>query len=159
LTQGDQVSARKLRLFMCACCRHMWERIKQDAHRRAVEISEQFADGEVTDEVRKAADYLADRLIGSGALACRICVGDTASVSNARDVSRIAAGPGYKSGSPEKDMADKRRDQLHHAVLLRDIFGDTFQPVTFSPTWRTDTAVALARQMYESRDFGAMPIL
>lgn len=25
--------------------------------------------------------------------------------------------------------------------------------------WRTDTAVALARQMYDSRDFGAMPIL
>ena len=29
----------------------------------------------------------------------------------------------------------------------------------FSPAWRTDTALALARQMYESRDFSAMPIL
>jgi hypothetical protein len=45
------------------------------------------------------------------------------------------------------------------AVLLRDIFGNPFRPVTFSPVWRTDTAVALARQMYESRDFSAMPIL
>ena len=35
----------------------------------------------------------------------------------------------------------------------------TFRPVTFAPEWRTDTAVALARQMYESRDFSAMPIL
>jgi hypothetical protein len=43
--------------------------------------------------------------------------------------------------------------------LLRDIFGNPFRPVSFSPAWRTDTAVALARQMYESRDFGAMPIL
>ena len=42
---------------------------------------------------------------------------------------------------------------------VRDIFGNPFRPVTFSPTWRTDTAVALARQMYESRDFSAMPIL
>jgi hypothetical protein len=31
--------------------------------------------------------------------------------------------------------------------------------VTFSPSWRTDTAVSLARQMCESRDFSAMPIL
>jgi hypothetical protein len=42
---------------------------------------------------------------------------------------------------------------------LHDIFGNPFRPAAFSPEWRTDTAVALARQMYESRDFGAMPIL
>ena len=34
-----------------------------------------------------------------------------------------------------------------------------FRPVTFSPEWRTSTAVAIARQMYEGRDFSAMPIL
>jgi hypothetical protein len=45
------------------------------------------------------------------------------------------------------------------AHLLRDIFGNPFQPVSFSPDWRTDTAVSLARQMYDSREFGAMPIL
>ncbi|MFM8270873.1 MAG: hypothetical protein ACKODX_00845 [Gemmata sp.] len=43
--------------------------------------------------------------------------------------------------------------------FTRDIFGNPFRPVAFSPSWRTDTAVALARQMYESRDFSAMPIL
>ena len=31
--------------------------------------------------------------------------------------------------------------------------------MAFSPEWRTDTAIALARQMYEARDFSAMPIL
>ena len=45
------------------------------------------------------------------------------------------------------------------AALLRDIFGNPFRPVAFSPAWRTDTAVSLAKQMYEMRDFGAMPIL
>jgi hypothetical protein len=30
---------------------------------------------------------------------------------------------------------------------------------SFDPAWRTDTVLALARQMYESRDFSAMPIL
>ncbi len=43
--------------------------------------------------------------------------------------------------------------------LLRDIFGNPFRPVPFSPKWATDTAVSLARTMYESRDFSAMPIL
>ena len=45
------------------------------------------------------------------------------------------------------------------ASVRRDIFGNPFRPVTFSPSWRTDTAVSLARQMYEARDFSAMPIL
>ena len=37
--------------------------------------------------------------------------------------------------------------------------GGPLRPVTFAPEWRTDTAVVLARQMAESRDYGAMPIL
>jgi hypothetical protein len=33
------------------------------------------------------------------------------------------------------------------------------RPTAFSPSWRTDTVTALARQMCESRDFSALPIL
>lgn len=42
---------------------------------------------------------------------------------------------------------------------LRCVFGNPFRPVAFAPAWRTDTAVTLARQMYDARDFAAMPIL
>jgi hypothetical protein len=45
------------------------------------------------------------------------------------------------------------------AATIRDIFGNPFRPVSFSDHWRADTAVSLARQMYESREFSAMPIL
>jgi hypothetical protein len=45
------------------------------------------------------------------------------------------------------------------AALLRDIFGNPFRPVAFDPDWRTSTVTALAKQMYGSRDFSAMPIL
>jgi hypothetical protein len=45
------------------------------------------------------------------------------------------------------------------ADLLRDIFGNPFRPVMFDLSWRTSTVLALAKQMYESRDFTAMPIL
>jgi hypothetical protein len=44
-------------------------------------------------------------------------------------------------------------------AAMRDIFGNPFHPVSFLPSWRTDTAVTLAQQMYEARDFSAMPIL
>ena len=41
----------------------------------------------------------------------------------------------------------------HRADLVRDVFGNPFRPVAFDPGWRTDTAVALARGMYDARDF------
>lgn len=50
-------------------------------------------------------------------------------------------------------------DKKRTCDLLREIFGNPFRPVTFSPEWRTDTAVTLARMMYEAREFSAMPIL
>ncbi|VTR95308.1 Uncharacterized protein (Fragment) OS=uncultured bacterium PE=4 SV=1 [Gemmata massiliana] len=40
-----------------------------------------------------------------------------------------------------------------------DALGNDYQPIDLLPAWRTDTTVALAAQMYESRDFSAMPIL
>jgi hypothetical protein len=43
--------------------------------------------------------------------------------------------------------------------IIRDVIGNPFRPVTFSQSWRTDTAVSLARMMYDARDFSAMPIL
>ena len=51
------------------------------------------------------------------------------------------------------------RERSLQAAILRDIFGNPFRPVTFSPSWQTDTAVTLASQMYDARDFSAMPIL
>ncbi|VTT98566.1 Uncharacterized protein (Fragment) OS=uncultured bacterium PE=4 SV=1 [Gemmataceae bacterium] len=50
-------------------------------------------------------------------------------------------------------------EDLEKSALLRDIFGNPFRPVAFDPAWRTSTAVSLAKHMYESRDFSAMPIL
>jgi hypothetical protein len=46
-----------------------------------------------------------------------------------------------------------------HCDIIRDIFGNPFRPATLDPSWLTSTVTALARQMYESRDFSAMPIL
>ena len=69
----------------------------------------------------------------------------------------FAIGSTAGAGAPRTEAARAEGEQQTH--LVRDIFGNPFRPVNFSAEWRTDIAVALARQMYESRDFGAMPIL
>src|SRR5205814_838558 len=43
--------------------------------------------------------------------------------------------------------------------VLTEILGARGGAGSFSPEWRTETAVALARTMYDSREFSAMPIL
>ena len=60
---------------------------------------------------------------------------------------------------PERVEATIRSYTTHPAVYIREVFGNPFRPVAFSPDWRTGTTVAIARGMYESRDFSAMPIL
>jgi hypothetical protein len=54
------------------------------------------------------------------------------------------------------DTAHSVRDVVR---LIHEVIGNPFRPIAFSSLWRTDTAVLLARQMYASRDFSAMPIL
>jgi hypothetical protein len=56
-------------------------------------------------------------------------------------------------------LVAEHASNLPVVALIRDIFGNPFRPVTFSPDWRTGTVVSLARQMYEGREFSAMPIL
>jgi hypothetical protein len=49
--------------------------------------------------------------------------------------------------------------QEEKAILIRDIFGNPFRPVTLDPAWRTANAVALAQAIYDERAFERMPIL
>jgi hypothetical protein len=62
-------------------------------------------------------------------------------------------------GVSDEDREARDAAGTKQLAFLRDIFGNPFRPITFDPAWRTDTALSLARQMHESRDFGAMPIL
>ncbi|HET6575012.1 MAG TPA: hypothetical protein VFG68_15505 [Fimbriiglobus sp.] len=63
------------------------------------------------------------------------------------------------SGKRVLSRSSGERLEAEFCCLLRDIFGNPFRPIAFDPSWRTSTAVGLARQMYESRDFSTMPIL
>src|SRR5262245_55071939 len=81
------------------------------------------------------------------------------------NASEAAGRVGFQSANAARraPAADFSRTFAHaclfHTVLIRDNFGNPFQPVAFSSEWRSDTAVSLAKQMYEAREFSAMPIL
>jgi hypothetical protein len=86
----------------------------------------------------------------------------TAVSASAKAVVRQAAtAVAYERGKMPGEVENgDAAERFAQAALLRDIFGPLpFRPVVFTPEWRTDTALTLARQMYDSRDFSAMPIL
>jgi hypothetical protein len=78
-------------------------------------------------------------------------------------ITHVVAAAGY--GAVAADRINGRilfaqaEERVALANLLRDIFGNPFRLPALDPTWRTSTAVAIAQNVYESRDFGAMPIL
>ncbi|WP_239465836.1 hypothetical protein [Gemmata sp. SH-PL17] len=58
------------------------------------------------------------------------------------------------------DSTDLRhRCRCRLSSHVRDMFGNPFRSTGIKRHWRTSTALTLASQMYESRDFSAMPIL
>jgi hypothetical protein len=50
-------------------------------------------------------------------------------------------------------------ERLAQVKLLHDIFGNPFGSVLLDPDWLTSTVMALARQMYDTHDSSAMPLL
>jgi hypothetical protein len=68
----------------------------------------------------------------------------------------LFVGLGIAEKSPRFGLLRQAKDR---ELALELVGPNPFRPIAFDPAWRTDTAVALARQMYESREFGAMPIL
>lgn len=172
---AKRASARKLRLFACACCRRVWEDLEDENSRAAVESAERFADETISKDVLSAAQSAAHRAtqrwyappLGIAPEPnWRRAVASTAAKYAAQPTeipTRLARAMVYSAHyallADNLHALDATAAQIAQCNLLRDIFGNPFLLVLFSAVWRTDTAVSLARQMYESREFIAMPIL
>jgi hypothetical protein len=147
---------------LAAAGQMIWSLIEDVRIRRAIEWAEAFADD---------ADYP----IGSSELAAgtNLAYSETSqAVSSGNElfpgvfaVAHAAASLFWWKVPRQAGLgflyADCRNtgDITRGAALIREIYGNPFRSVIFSSEWRTGTAVSLARQMYESRDFSAMPIL
>lgn len=151
------LSRRKLRLFVTACARRVVQFAPDPRLEAAIEAAEAFADARTNperDRFKSArAVVWADatwQATAPGALATWLLKGSGTdwSIAAPRCASLSAVGASRQH--------DERTAQ---GALLRDIFRNPFRPVRVRPTWRTETAVLIARRMYESRDFAAMPIL
>jgi hypothetical protein len=163
---------RKMRLFAGACCRRVWQQLTDARTRTAVEVGERFADGSAptaevsaaaTDaaaavlEICEAKEYDRDWELRKG-FASIYDRGTPAALRWAIVGTSLVRDEGERAAWNAEGVAN-RKELAANCHLFRDIFGNPFRPVSFSPSWRTDTAVSLARQMYESRDFSGMPIL
>jgi len=170
-TMRKQVKHRKQRLFSVACCRRLWSLIDNERSRHGIEVVERFADGLATSEELQVAETEAYAIWLKNAgidtpFACLQLFGKDV---NGLHVSTTTISAVFKRQRTEANEPFEPLDGLRHGAcpseereqcaLIRDIFGNPFRPVVFSPSWRTDAALSLAHQMYESRDFGAMPIL
>ena len=155
-TQG--MSERKLRLFCVACCHRIWSRIRPDC-RSAVALGEAFADGRADSNALRGASDAARGIAGDADGSEQDAADAAASCAEADirthvfPVSVCAAKAVWVNGH------DRTAELTAQAELLRDIFRNPFRPIALSPSWRTDTAVVLAQQMYESREFSPMPNL
>ncbi len=155
--------ARRNRLFAVACCYRKWKYFTDERARRAVETAENFAEGEGTlgdmdyaSQQVRSAFYEWRSKQGSQGQLTRISFACLGLVRSRLDLWQVTTNT---SGIPNNSASARALDGVQQCKLLRDIFGNPFRPVAFDPAWRTDTAVSLARQMYEAREFSAMPIL
>ncbi len=154
----DRASARKLRLFACACYRRVWPDPPL-VYRDLVENAEKIAEGaerppfdlDVEDYARggtgsilvaPGAWEVADRVAGGAAAECQ--------AAWQRDHPWDEYGVGYGA------------EQFHQANLLRDIFGNPFRPVVADPrwtAWNDSLVLKLARAIYDDRAFDRLPVL
>ena len=168
-----RLSPRKLRLLAAALCRLAGPLLDHPDLVRALNEVEWYADGRAgaseletsrqkcrvlavqqfelsqrMDE-QSGADEVPGALIRSE-LAWAVAYAAAVSVTVADVVTRLSSGVARSLGEGFQTLTRDR---------LLDVVGNPFAPVAFCPDWRTSTAVGVANQIYESRDFSAMPIL
>ncbi|WP_052562161.1 hypothetical protein [Gemmata sp. SH-PL17] len=146
------VEQRKPGLLVLACFNLIWDELPDVCRDWVIafgnEIEGRVAD-QIDDKWLDVLDYFRDQNTPDGE----------------RRYALLNLSTGCEMGCWSDDYYPDRGDtvwaqaEAEHADVLRDIFGNPFRPVTLSPSSITSIAVALAAQMYESRDFSAMPIL
>jgi hypothetical protein len=153
-----------------------WAKTHADLVRKGVELAEKVADGRAdpselealftspeaaswdvhaANEPSFAEDCFTGYAGADAAQMARACAYRARYVANYNSPASYPWFARFRRESP----VDHDREQVAQCDRLRDVVGNPFRPVTFSPSWRTDTVVALARQVYEGREFSAMPIL
>jgi hypothetical protein len=142
-----RASDRKLRLFGCACCRHVGHRLPDVRSRRCVEVSEQFADGQSSvDELRAARQEANISAYDVQVLAWQAQMEPDPNTLTLLTASRLIAVV-RMTGAGESAFEIARalpKELKAFRGLLRDIFGNPFR--RFPP--RLQAIAPLAEEIY-----------
>jgi hypothetical protein len=151
---------RKLRLFAVACCRRLWHLLEDDPDREAVEVAEQYVDGNATgaelrgmEQAEPVDIFTAKNVVAHKHAYTAAC--------NAWGFAILEDGGGR--AVPGKALAGRPAEQSPYVTLLRDIFGPLpYRPIAIHPdilAWNDRLVVRLAQAIYEERRWGDMPLL
>jgi len=180
-------SARKLRLFACACCRLRWKWLPLEECKAAVHLAERYADGLITRQelvrFRNQARWAMHRAPDSRSYAAAAAV-QTLSLNPGtaarRTAELIRKQRGTQTAVPKafrgrvlafseqaaaKAAWDKasanseRKEAAEQAVILRDIFGNPFRSLTIDSSFITAKVARLAKVIYDERAFERLPEL
>jgi hypothetical protein len=166
-------SRRKLRLFACACCRHIWELISDERSQKAVIAAELWADGLLsTADLRTlqlAAALAQDEHTTSpasrfgDATSEALCAASAVALPNKAWIWTVAnhmrAAWYAANGRTKVAMLQAEGAQVR---LLREIFGNPFRRMAIDPAWAAwhdGAAIKLAHHVYEERAFYCLPDL
>jgi hypothetical protein len=153
------LSYRKLRLFAVAVCRSLAPRVNHPAIESALLAAETYADTGLTKIALKRGLHGIEAALRDSDVASRQDfywqLEATKSTVYEFAVHTISVSGLAAVMVVEKSVRADAKTRL--ATLYAEVAGPA--SVAFAPEWRTSTAVALARTMYDARDFAAMPIL
>jgi hypothetical protein len=169
--QRSKISTRQLRLFTCACARHLWPQLSDKRSHQAVVIGERFAEGaterkhlETALANAKAAAREARSNVQEAARQPGASRGDEGFqlALRAEEAARIAQkaveADAWRAAIQVADTwatSERRKTYL----LVHEIIGNPFRPVANDPAWFTTTLNQLAGSIYSKRAFDRLPIL
>ena len=170
LRDSGKLSERKARLFAVACAHHVWPWLLDERSRKAVEVSERYAEGLVgrkaLNAVRREAFAASKSPLPSSCyrgyargsehaavVALNVCMNTKR--YGCQELTRATAGCASSLVAHVLGDAAEPTERKAQCDLLRCLFGSPFCPTPFALAWLTPSVISLAVGAYEDRAVGA----